>query len=123
MTEKVIGYSLLAVGVLVIVLTAVNVFFVFTGRMQPIQLFNLPAMTFSLAPGTKPVELMTADAINQTSNLAINLFLMGFLASAGQKLASLGVQLVRPIIIKSRDDKTISSNSWTPTTPNNFPTR
>lgn len=95
MTEKVIGYSLLGVGVLVIVLAAVNVFLVFTGKIISIQLFNLPAITFNLAPGTKPVELMTADAINQTSNLAANLFLMGFLAGAGQKLASLGVQLVR----------------------------
>ncbi len=103
MSEKIIGYSLLAVGVLVIIFTAGSVFVVFTGKILPIQLFNLPAITLSLAPGTKPVELMTADAINQTSNLAAHLFLMGFLAGAGQKLASLGVQLVRPIVIKAKD--------------------
>lgn len=91
MTEKIVGYTLLGIGILVIIFTAGSVFMVFTGKILPIQLFNLPAITLSLAPGTKPVELMTADAINQTSNLA------------GQKLASLGVQLVRPIVIKAKE--------------------
>ena len=103
MTEKIVGYTLLGIGILGIIFTAGSVFMVFTGKILPIQLFNLPAITFSLAPGTKPVELMTADAINQTSNIAAHLFLMGFLAGAGQKLASLGVQLVRPIVIKAKE--------------------
>lgn len=108
MTEKVIGYSLLAVGVLVIIFSAVNVFFVFTGQVKPVTFFQFSGVSI---PQLGPTEIIPAAMINDSSNLAAHLFLVGFFASIGQKLAFLGVQLVRPIIIKSKDDKTTISNS------------
>lgn len=123
MTEKVTGYTLLGVGVLVIIFSALNIFYVFTGRAEPVQLFHgsgvsldfgsliaaqLPAG--SKAPSAK-TELFPADQVNLISNLTVQIILMGFLAGAGFKLASLGVQLVRPIVIKTKDDKIITSNS------------
>lgn len=108
MTEKIIGYSLLAIGILIIVFSALNIVFVFTGKALPVQLFNFPAISLDMgqslglpkAVGVQPTELISANILNQTSNLFIHLFLMGFLVSVGQKLASLGVELLRPVIIK-----------------------
>ncbi|MCL4389907.1 MAG: hypothetical protein M1484_01415 [Patescibacteria group bacterium] len=103
MIEKITGYSLLAVGIAAIVFAAFNVYFVFTKQALPIQVFNFPAVSMELVPGTKPVELVSADMLNQSSNLLAHLLLMGFIASIGQKLASLGVQLLRPIVVKVKE--------------------
>lgn len=103
MTEKVVGYTLLVVGLIVIVFAAVNIFAVFTGKAEPVQLFNFAPVAVALVPGTKPLELFSAHDLNQTANLGAQLLLMGFLAGIGQKLASLGVQLVRPIVIKTKE--------------------
>lgn len=111
MTEKIVGYSLLIIGVFVIIFCGLNVLFVFTGKALPIQPFNFPGVSLDLSQslglpktaGVKPTELISADMLNQSSNLFTHLFLMGFLAGIGQKLASLGVQLVRPIVVKSKE--------------------
>ena len=101
MSEKIIGYTLLVCGIAIILFTAFNVYFVFTKQAQPIQLFNFPAVSLDLIPGAKPTEILPADVLNQSSNIFAHLLLMGFMASIGQKLATLGVQLVRPIVVKS----------------------
>ena len=103
MSEKIVGYSLLICGIAIILFSAFNVVFVFTKQAQPIQLFNFPPVALSVVPGTKPTELVSADLINQSSNIFAHLMLMGFIASVGEKLASLGVQLVRPIVVKSKE--------------------
>lgn len=107
MSERIIGYAFLIIGVVIILLSAFNVYFVFTGQAQPIHVFNFPAVsldlgqTLGLPTGAgKPAELISGEMLNQTSNVFAHLFLMGFLATTGQKLASLGVQLVKPINIK-----------------------
>lgn len=111
MSEKVVGYTLLIVGLIVIVFAAINIFAVFTGKAEPVQLFNFAPVVLTLIPGTKPTELFPARDLNQMANISAQLFLMGFLAGIGQKLASLGVQLVRPIVIKTKDDKITASIS------------
>lgn len=116
-TEKVVGYILLTVGIIIIVFSAVNIYFVFTGRAQPVELFHSEGISLDLgslagAPvATKKTELVTATDINLISNLTIQVILMGFLAGTGQKLASLGVQLLRPIVVKAKNDKTTSPDS------------
>lgn len=113
MVEKIIGYTILAIGVIIIVFSAINIFLVFTGQSKPVNLFNFPAVSLDLGqslglPGgvkTKPTELVSAEVLNQTSNIFAQLLLMGFMASIGQKLASLGVSLVRPIVVKLKEEK------------------
>ncbi|MEK7565986.1 MAG: hypothetical protein AAB506_02995 [Patescibacteria group bacterium] len=102
MTEKIVGYFLLGIGILVIVFAAANIYFVFTGQAQPVQLFHLSSVSLQI-PNLGKTDLISAVDLNQTSNLGAQLLLMGFLAGIGQKLASLGVGLVRPIVIKSRE--------------------
>ena len=49
--------------------------------------------------------LVSSSLINQPLNLIANLLLMGFIASAGFKIAHLGVMLVRTIKVKVKEEK------------------
>lgn len=120
MTEKVVGYLLLIIGIAVIGLSTFNVYQVFTRQILPIQLFNFAApqidftqiISSSLpqelaavvrnSPAQKQ-EIISAAMINDPFNITAHLFLMGFIAGAGYKLASLGVMLIRPIVVKVKE--------------------
>lgn len=121
MTERVVGYILLGTGILVILASALSVIMVFTGRTEPIQIFNfegielnardliggdLPAEQAALArqmvEGQK-MELISPEILNDTSNLFAHLFLMGFISTVGYKVASLGTMMVRPIVVKLKE--------------------
>ena len=113
MDTKVVGYSLLIGGILAIILSSISVYEVFTNRVKPIQLFDFPAIsinTSNLAPQldtssinkTQQTQIISADMVNDTLNVLANLFLMGFIASVGYKIASLGVMLLRPIEVKAK---------------------
>ncbi len=126
MSEKVIGYILLTIGFLVLIFSAFNVYQVFTGQIKPVQLFNFEGISLNLGNmlGTgegmtaeqqialnqqkaqiAPQELISSDLLNESSNLAAHLFLMGFMASIGYKIGSLGIQMLRPIVVKVREAK------------------
>ncbi|MCL4397588.1 hypothetical protein M1403_01020 [Patescibacteria group bacterium] len=114
MTEKVIGYFLLAIGIIFIIVAALSVFQVFTGAAKPVQLFQTQGIFLNLGQsltGSLPAqltrgisspstEIIPASLINDSANLFAHIVLMGFLAGIGQKLASLGIQLIRPIVVK-----------------------
>ncbi len=116
MNERVVGYILLVVGIVLILGAGVATVMVFTKQMAPPQLFSGPGisldpgqLTASLAPSTgeklslPKQELVSGELLNQTSNLFAFVFLAGFVASVGYKLASLGVLLVRPIVVKVKE--------------------
>lgn len=121
MSEKIIGYLLLVVGILIIVASAFSTYAVYTDKTEPVKLFhfkpislntneiiaaNLPAeMSGSLTQQPTQVqqtELIPAEMLNDTTNIFAHLFLMGFIASVGYKIASLGTQLIRPIVVKMK---------------------
>ncbi len=130
MSEKIIGYSLLIIGILVIVFSGVNVWGVFTKKTQPVQLFNfkgvsldlggvisqsLPQEAKGLVKPSVPTEIIPPDLINDSSNIFAHLVLMGFIASIGFKLASLGVMMVRPIVVKLKAKEEIPTQPVTTT--------
>lgn len=117
MTEKIIGYILLAVGILVIVSPTVAAYQVFTKQATPVEVFHFSGISMDISKAlsqgmpeeliksgyTLPPmqqEIISADMINKPINFFTYLFFMGFVASAGVKIAGLGIQLIRPIIIK-----------------------
>ena len=116
MSEKILGYGLITIGIILILAAAFSVFAVFTGGAQPVNLFKFnglsldlgpsllgglpPEMTKGLKVSSSPTEIIPAQMLNSTANIFAHLMLMGFIASIGQKLASLGVQLIRPIVVK-----------------------
>ena len=137
MTEKILGYLLLTIGIITIVLSGASVYSVFTKKSTPVAVFNfksisidmgqllpsnlsipenLPPEVASLLKSedqptnkTQKAEILPAEILNTTSNLFAHLLLMGFIASIGFKLASLGIMLVRPIKVKLNTEKSASN--------------
>lgn len=108
MTEKITGYCLLVFGIFLILGSALSVYRVFTNQARPVQVFNFEPISLDLGQSLIPIpkaQIISAAMLNDTSNLAAHLFLMGFIASVGQKLASLGIQLIRPIVVKLNEQK------------------
>ncbi|OGD08788.1 hypothetical protein A2397_05190 [Candidatus Amesbacteria bacterium RIFOXYB1_FULL_44_23] len=105
MSEKVIGYILLLIGVLSIIFSTYNAFQVFTGKAKPIQYFtekNSPLDLSSLSGMLGPTSgtLVSASSVNDGLNLTLHIFLISIISGAGYKLASLGIMLLRAIEVK-----------------------
>lgn len=121
MQEKIIGFSLLTIGILIIVFSAFNVYRVFTGKTNPVDLFNSQGITLDLSSLTGEdlspeqrqaleeegtslrTELVEPELVNKPLNLGVHLLLMGFLVNVGYKISSIGVQFLRPIKVKLRE--------------------
>jgi hypothetical protein len=118
MSEKLVGYALLAVGLLIILGSVLNVYQVFNKQASSVNLFSFPGISIDLGKvvasqlpkdvtlpqGTAmQQEIIPAKMLNESANIAAHLFLMGFVASAGYKIASLGVEILRPIQVKVRE--------------------
>ncbi|MDO8488254.1 MAG: hypothetical protein Q7S31_02975 [bacterium] len=113
MSEKVLGYSLITIGVGMILLAILLVWSVFSGKQAPPQLFNLSGVGFDMSQllgaglpsqGQAKSELISPQLINDPLNLTFYLLFMGFVVTAGAKIATIGTQLVRSIKV---DLKTI----------------
>jgi hypothetical protein len=107
MTEKIVGYIFIAVGVLLILFAGYSVYSVFSGKTSPVELFKFNSISIDVGKNIPELkgqnlqeELITADMINKPLNITTHLLLMGFIASIGYKIAHLGTMLVRPIIVK-----------------------
>lgn len=108
MDTKLSGYLLLASGLALIIFSLVSVYLVFTAQHQAPQLFNQAGISFDLgkmltgnlsqlsASGSS-TEILSADTINRSTNLFVYLVFMSFVSGAGFKIATLGIQLLRPI--------------------------
>ncbi len=128
MSEKIVGYLLISCGVMAIIFSVLNIYSVFTGKTRPVQVFNfsgisldasqflpqdLPSEASQLVKpeATQKAEIIPANIINDSSNIFAHLLLMGFLASAGSKVALIGTMLVRPINVKLRNKEPEKENS------------
>lgn len=117
MNERITGYILLAAGILVMFGALIQVLLVFTGRIDPFPVFSIEAPKLSLSAfmpqlpaGSLPVPTTTSDQslellptaeFNKMLNMSVAIFLMGFVLSFGFKIASLGVMMLRPIVVKA----------------------
>lgn len=132
MTEKIIGYLLLASGILIIGFAAVYVVNVFTKKSEPVEFFSFSGISLDLAnlAGEKlspdqmeelksqnvstKAQLIEPEVLNQPLNIAAHLFFMGFIVNVGFKIGSLGVLLLRPVKVKLKAQE--STPKETPTT-------
>jgi len=134
MSEKVAGYLLLIAGVMIILFCGVNVYMVFTNKLEMVNVFRFPgifidskqlvntpeidtseltdeqarmveSMIENREKEDSQIEILPGVILNRTSNLIAHVVLMGFLASIGYKLASLGVLMLRPIVVKLKEKK------------------
>lgn len=113
MTEKIMGYLFLFVGVFLIVFSAIQVYFVFTKRIEPFELFKfksvyVDASTFvgMKLPNNPQIELLPAAMVNDPSNIIAHMLFMGFVASIGSRFATIGTQMARPIVVKLKEGHT-----------------
>jgi len=109
-TEKIIGYSLLGLGLIFILIAAHSVFTVFTGSPPP-DIFKMDSIVLNVnngSGGTNGVELVSGKIASQFLNMISWYILMFFIAQAGGKIAGLGIQLIKEIrvTVKSKDGLT-----------------
>lgn len=120
MSEKMIGYILLLVGIGIILFSAFDVILVFTKSKEPIQFFSFSGLSIDFARflpeelsqlnqmrGNTQMnqEIIPADMINVTSNIFIHLIFMGFFASVGMRIATIGTYLLRSIHVHLKEEK------------------
>lgn len=128
MSERIIGYILLGIGILMIILTTLQIFSVFTGKDAPIQVFTLESTKKTQQTSTSDLlekiqqgdisallesgsgsipglEVISPEAIYKLLNITVYYFLMMFLLNVGYKIASLGVQMLRPIKVEVKNNK------------------
>lgn len=92
--DKLVGYVLLASGVIVIIFSIIEMIEVFTGSSPPPNLFNFSDISVS---GTL---LVSAQTLDKASGMAAWSALMVFVMWGGGKIASLGVNLLREIKVE-----------------------
>jgi hypothetical protein len=100
--EKIVGYILLAAGVIVIFFSIYQMWIVFTGGSPAPKLFNFADVSIPGAQGQN-ILLISGQELSKLADLAFWYILMFFIVWAGGKIASLGVDLLREIKVEIKE--------------------
>jgi len=120
MSEKIIGYILIGVGVLTISFSGLSVYQVFTKKTLPVALFSFKGISIDMSKmlsASLPAELrnsgvtlppaqteiIPAEMVNLPTNFLFHTILMGFLSSVGLKIAQVGTYMVRTIEVTVKE--------------------
>lgn len=123
-SEKLLGYSLLGIGLIITAVATILAIGVLTGATAPPKVFEFEAPTIALpqlgsdslteslaAQGIDPAALQGApseikilpdDVFNGLVNMGVFYLAMMFLASSGAKVAGLGIKLIKDIKVQVR---------------------
>lgn len=107
--DKIVGYALLAIGLILITFTVRSMYDVFTGLGSPPSVIRINDVKFP-APSEEgqpreEVLLISGDQASKVINMGLWSILMLFIASAGAKIGGLGVKMVREIKVEiKRED-------------------
>ena len=104
-SNKIIGYVLLAIGLLLIILPLWQTFNILTGKAMPPQVFQRP-VALKINPNVSAldiggqvqnalIKILPIDLINNTLNLACWLLLIWILIYGGGKIADVGIKLIK----------------------------
>jgi hypothetical protein len=104
-TNKIVGYVLLTIGILMIVLPVWQTYNIFTGKVAPAQVLQKPVdikinqqanvLDVQGQIQNALIKILPIDFINNSINLGIWLVLMWIFIYAGGKLADIGVKLIK----------------------------
>jgi len=102
-SEKIIGYVLLVLGVIIIAVSGFKIYNVLVQKAAPTHFISYQKITGPQETKSNQPNIAEAFGINPVSvdyliNLSIYLLLFGFLAKTGWHLGSLGVMLLRPVV-------------------------
>lgn len=101
--EKIVGYILLATGLILIFFSIYQMMSVFTGASPPPKLFNFSDIYFPAGGGSEPMLMMLGEELNRLAAMGFWYILMFFIMWAGGKVASLGVNLIREIRVEVKE--------------------
>lgn len=107
-SEKIIGYALLTLGVILLFFSIYQMVNVYTGNTPPPNLFTFSDISLPLDQGTN-VSLIQGAQLSQLPNLFFWFILMGFVLLAGGKIATLGVSMIKDIKVEIKEPM-IASN-------------
>ncbi len=107
--EKIVGYVMLAVGLIFILFAVYNVYSVFTAAAVPPEMFKMENIAFNVtnsAGFTNSVDLGSGKLAGKMLDMGAWYTLMFFLVYAGGKIASLGIQMAKGIrgLAKTKDE-------------------
>ena len=100
--EKIVGYVLLAIGVILIFFSIYQMMNVFTGASPPPSLFSFSDIYFP-GPEGRNTLMISGKELNKLAAMAFWYLLMFFIMWAGGKIASLGVNLIREIRVEVKE--------------------
>jgi hypothetical protein len=109
-TEKIVGYVLLGMGLIFIIFAVYSMYEVFTGTTKPPAIFKMESIAISppTVPGVEvppaKIELVSGSEVSKVVNLTLWYMLMFFIASVGNKIAGLGVKLIREIKVEVKGE-------------------
>ena len=115
---KIVGYVLLAIGVILIFFAIFEMIFVFTGSNAAPKLFNFSDIS------TNGTLLISGQNMNKASDMLAWFILMAFIMWGGGKVASLGVNMLREIKVEIKGAlKTVEEKEPAKTEPGTEPQR
>jgi hypothetical protein len=102
-TEKIIGYVLLALGIILLIFSIIEMIDVYYGYAAPPKLFSIGDISLSLGNNSVNASTIQGAQVSQLPNLFFWFLLMGFVLLAGGKIASLGVNMIKEIQVEIRE--------------------
>jgi len=100
--EKLIGYVLLIIGVVLLLFAVAEMSAVYTGAASPPGLINLSDVSWPTQDGGV-ATLMQGDQISQLPNLFFWFLLMVFVLLAGGKIAQIGVSMLKDVKVEVKE--------------------
>jgi len=100
--EKIAGYVLLAIGVTLIFISIYLMIAVFTGSSPPPKLFNFSDISMPTEKGQNTL-LISGEQLNKLVAMTFWYILMFFIAWAGGRIASLGINLIKEVRVEIKE--------------------
>lgn len=124
MNDKMVGYSLITLGLAIIIFALISIVSIIRGGVHAPEYFNFEGISIDTAQiadvsvpdelenagvkvqpkASNPQEIVPADLLNKTTNLFIHIILMGFVVNVGFKISMIGTSLSRPVMIRTKRD-------------------
>ncbi len=105
--EKVIGYALLVLGIILLLFSIVEMINVYYGNSPPPKLFELQDISLPVGQNASGISLIQGAQVSQLANLFFWFILMGFVLFAGGKIASLGVTMIKDIQVQVKETMSV----------------
>jgi hypothetical protein len=101
--EKIVGYVLLAIGIIMIFFSVYEMVRVFTGGSPPPNLFNFSDISIQMSEQAGETLLVSGEELNKLAAMVFWYMLMFFIMWSGGKIASLGVSMIREIKVEVKE--------------------